>query len=188
MTIDPGTLVVAATRAEARYVPTGTRVLITGIGKVRAATALTRLLAAVGGDAPVRQIVNVGTAGALHDHHSGIFQPSTVIEHDISSTELRSMGYPVVDRWEMPDGDGTVLASGDTFVADPVRRATLAARADLVDMEGCAIAHVSAEFGVPCRMVKVVSDGADEGAMDWPSLVDDAARRLGEWFETVSPA
>ncbi|NED63768.1 nucleosidase, partial [Streptomyces sp. SID10244] len=62
------------------------------------------------------------------------------------------------------------------------------ARADLVDMEGCAIAHVSAEFGVPCRMVKVVRDGADEGAMDWPSLVDDAARRLGEWFETVSPA
>ncbi|NED60572.1 nucleosidase, partial [Streptomyces sp. SID10244] len=77
MRIDPGTLVVAATRAEARYVPTGTRVLITGIGKVRAATALTRLLAAVGDDAPVRQIVNVGTAGALHDHHSGIFQPST---------------------------------------------------------------------------------------------------------------
>ncbi|MYR04879.1 nucleosidase [Gordonia sp. SID5947] len=186
MTLDRGTLIVAATHAEARYVPTGTRVLITGIGKVRAATALTRVLAGAGDEPPVQQVVNVGTAGALHDHHSGLFVPSTVIEHDISSTELRAMGYPIVDAWEMPGGDGSVLASGDTFVADLARRATLAARADLVDMEACAIAHVSAEFGVPCRVVKVVSDGADEAAMDWPSLVDDAARRLGRWFDSVT--
>nr|WP_124711587.1 nucleosidase [Gordonia insulae] len=182
--MDRSTLVVAATRAEARYVPADTRLLITGIGKVRAATALTRALAG-DGDVPVRQVVNVGTAGALHDHHAGLYLPSVVVEHDISATELRAMGYPVVDRWEMAGGDGTVLASGDTFVADPGRRATLAAIADLVDMEGCAVAHVSAEFGVPCRMVKVVSDSADEGALDWPSLVDAAARQLGEWLTTA---
>jgi adenosylhomocysteine nucleosidase len=194
VSIDRSVLVVAATRAEAKYVPSGARLLITGIGKVRAASALTRVLTqsvlpdghdpgGVVGEPPVRSVVNVGTAGALHDHHAGLFCPSVVVEHDISSAELRSMGYPVVDRWELPDGDGTVLASGDTFVADPARRATLAQIADLVDMEGCALAHVSAEFGVPCRMVKVVSDGADEGALDWPELVDAAARQLGEWLE-----
>ncbi|ROZ93795.1 nucleosidase [Gordonia sp. OPL2] len=191
--MDRSVLVVAATRAEAKYVPPGARLLITGIGKVRAASALTRVLTESasshdhrpGGDRepPVRSVVNVGTAGALHDHHVGLFRPSVVVEHDISSAELRSMGYPVVDRWELPDGDGTVLASGDTFVADPIRRAGLAQIADLVDMEGCALAHVSAEFGVPCRMVKVVSDGADEGALDWPTLVDAAARQLGEWLD-----
>ena len=188
MTFDPTTLVVAATRAEARYVPSGARLLITGIGKVRASSALTRVLTETtraDAEHPVRQIVNVGTAGALHDEHAGIFRPSVVIEHDISSVELRSMGYPVIDRWELPDGDGTVLASGDTFVADPMRRATLARIADLVDMEGCAIAHVAADFTLPCRLVKVVSDSADEGAMDWPSLVDAAARQLGEWLEAV---
>lgn len=179
--LDPTTLIVSATHAEARYVPSGARLLITGIGKVRASTALTRALSVVHG-APIRRVINIGTAGALHDHHGGLFLPSVVVEHDISATELRAMGYPVIDRWELPDGDGSVLASGDTFVADPVRRAELATTADLVDMEGCAIAHVAAEFGVACRLVKVVSDRADEQALDWPTLVDGAARQLGDWI------
>ncbi|MDL9935761.1 nucleosidase [Gordonia sp. ABSL1-1] len=176
---DDSVLIVSATRAEAHYVPTGSRLLITGIGKVRATMALARELTL---GAPVAQIINIGTAGALHDHHAGLFVPSTVVEHDISATELRTMGYDMVDVWELPDGDGSVLASGDTFVADSARRAQLARRADLVDMEGAAVAHVSSEFGVACRLVKVVSDSADEGAMEWPALVDAAARRLGDWL------
>ncbi|MFI8774486.1 nucleosidase [Gordonia sp. NPDC062954] len=186
MTTDPfdrSTLLVAATRAEAHHLPADARVLVTGIGKVRAATTLTRALveAERDGRPPIRQLISIGTAGALRAQHTGIFFPSVVIEHDISATELRAMGYPLVDRWELPDGDGTVLASGDTFVADPVRRDVLARHADLVDMEGAAVAHVAADFGIPCRMVKIVSDAADESAMDWPSVVDAAARRLGEW-------
>ena len=177
-TLDPGVLLVSATRSEARYVPDGARLLITGIGKVAAAVALTRELAA---DSPTRRIVNIGTAGALHDHHAGLFVPSTVIEHDISSDALQAMGYPVVDSWDLAGGDGTVLATGDTFVADPVHREALAARADLVDMEGCAIAHVAAAFEIPVTLVKVVSDSADEQALDWPQLVDQAARELGDW-------
>ncbi|MGW0037476.1 nucleosidase [Gordonia sp. NPDC003376] len=177
--LDPSVLVVSATRSEARYIPQGTRLLITGIGKVAASMALTRELS---GRPQTRQVINIGTAGALHDHHSGLFVPSQVIEHDISSAELIAMGYPVVDRWNLPDGDGTVLATGDTFVADRLRRAELAERADLVDMEGCAIAHVCAAFEVDCRLIKIVSDPADETAMDWPALVDDAARRLGDWL------
>lgn len=183
MTDPSGTLVVSATRAEARYVPAGMRLLITGIGKVRAATALTReLTAALAGTAPpVTDVVNIGTAGALHAHHAGLFQPSTVIEHDISSAALRTMGYDIVDTHHF-DGDGSVLATGDTFIADPRVRDELSRRADLVDMEGAAIAHVCAEFGVALTLVKVVSDGADEMAMDWPSLVDVAARDLGRWL------
>ena len=181
---DPSILVVSATRAEARYVPDSARLLVTGIGKMRATEALTRALADPAAP-PTRLIVNIGTAGALHDHHSGLFLPSVVIEHDISAPELRAMGYPIVDRWEVADGDGSVLASGDTFVADPVRRAGLAAHADLVDMEGCAVAYVAAAFDVGFRLVKVVSDTADEKAMDWPSMVDDAARLLGDWLADV---
>ena len=158
---DPGVLLVSATRSEARYVPDGARLLITGIGKVAAALALTRELAS---GAPTQRIVNIGTAGALHDHHAGLFVPSTVIEHDISSDALTAMGYPVIDSWDLTGGDGTVLATGDTFVADPAHRAELATRADLVDMEGCAIAHVAAAFEIPATLVKVVSDSADEGA------------------------
>lgn len=178
---DPSILIVSATQAEARYVPSGARLLVTGIGKMRATAALTRALADPSAPS-TRLVVNIGTAGALHDHHAGLFLPSVVVEHDISATELRAMGYPIVDRWEVPDGDGSVLASGDTFVADPVRRASLAQQADLVDMEGCAVTYVAAAFDVRCQLVKVVSDGADEQAMDWPSLVDGAARLLGDWL------
>ena len=176
--LDPGILLVSATRSEARYVPDDARLLITGIGKVAAAVAVTRELAA---GAPTRRIVNIGTAGALHDHHAGLFLPSTVIEHDISSEALQAMGYPVVDSWNLDGGDGTVLATGDTFVAEPVHRQALAVRADLVDMEGCAVAHVGAAFEIPVTLVKVVSDSADEKALDWPQLVDRAARDLGDW-------
>ncbi|MEO9330327.1 nucleosidase [Gordonia aurantiaca] len=178
-------LIVSATRAEARHLPKESRLLITGIGKVRASIELTRELVS---GAPVRQVINIGTAGALRDEIVGdgrdLFVPSAVLEHDISSAELRAMGYEMTDRWELPDGDGTVLASGDTFVADPLRRSELARHADLVDMEGCAVAHVSARFGLPCRLVKAVTDNADEGAMEWPDLVDAAARKLAEWVET----
>ncbi|MGV9671294.1 MULTISPECIES: nucleosidase [unclassified Gordonia (in: high G+C Gram-positive bacteria)] len=179
MHTDSTVLIVSATRSEAAHVPPGARLLITGIGKVATSLALTRELAT--GPA-VREVVNIGTAGALRTHHSGLFVPSVVVEHDISSAELIAMGYPVTDRWDLPEGDGTVLATGDTFVADPAHRDRLAQQADLVDMEGAAIAHVCAAFGVGCRLVKVVTDTADEGAMDWPALVDDAAARLGAWL------
>ncbi|GAA3958156.1 nucleosidase [Gordonia caeni] len=173
-------LVVSATRAEAAHVPTGSQVLITGLGKVRSATALARRLAAEAGR--YRRVVNIGTAGALHLHHGGLYVPSRVIEHDLSAAELSALGYPVDDSWELPGGDGSVLATGDTFVNDTARREELAARADLVDMEAAALVHVCGEFGVPVRVVKVVSDYADDSAMDWPAAVDAAARDLGGWL------
>lgn len=95
--LDPGILLVSATRSEARYVPDDARLLITGIGKVAAAVAVTRELAA-GADPPHRQHRH---RRALHDHHAGLFLPSTVIEHDISSEALQAMGYPVVDSWNL---------------------------------------------------------------------------------------
>ncbi|MGB3698851.1 MAG: nucleosidase [Gordonia sp. (in: high G+C Gram-positive bacteria)] len=172
-------LVVSATHAEAAHVPPGTDLLVTGIGKVRAAVAVTRRLA--GGE--YMRVINIGTAGALHDGHAGLYTPSRVVEHDISAAELTAMGYPISDEWEIPDGDGSVLATGDTFVSDGRRRARLAERADLVDMEGAAIAQVCEAFGLPLRLVKVVSDNADDGAFDWPSAVDAAARDLGDWLD-----
>ena len=93
------------------------RPLITGIARWPQ-PALTRELAS---GAPTQRIVNIGTAGALHDHHAGLFVPSTVIEHDISSDALTAMGYPVIDSWDLTGGDGTVLATGD-YPSSPTRR------------------------------------------------------------------
>jgi adenosylhomocysteine nucleosidase len=176
-----GILVVSATREEAAHVPDGVDVVVTGIGKVASAVAVTRALAQY---PPERLplVVNIGTAGALHAHHGGLYLPSAVLNHDISSEVLRSLGHPVRDVIDLDDGDGSVLATGDSFVSDAQVRDALAARADLVDMEGFAVAFACAEVGAPCRLVKHVSDHADDSAMDWPAQVDASARVLADWL------
>ncbi len=183
-------LVVSATAAEAAHVPDRFEVLLTGIGKVDAAITVTEALGRhPAGARPT--VVNIGTAGALHGHHgaddvagtpSGLYVPSEVLNHDLSAEVLRSLGYPAQERISLPGGDGSVLATGDVFVSDPVLRDALALRADLVDMEGFAVAAACARMGAACRLVKHVSDGADESAMDWPAQVDASARVLGAWL------
>ncbi|UYP17676.1 nucleosidase [Rhodococcus sp. Z13] len=176
-----GILVVSATRAEAAHVPDRYETVITGIGKVDAAVAVTAALAAYpAGARPL--VVNIGTAGALHDHHAGLYLPSTALNHDISSDVLKSLGHPVEDVLDIEDGDGSVLATGDAFVSDAEVRDALAARADLVDMEGFAVAYAARRMGARCRLVKHVSDHADESALDWPALVDHSARELAAWL------
>ncbi|MDV7244712.1 MULTISPECIES: nucleosidase [Rhodococcus] len=177
-------LVVSATKAEAVHVPPEFDVLLTGIGKVSAAVAVAKAL----GDYPSSQkplVVNIGTAGALHEHHSGLFTPSTVLNHDISGDAIRALGHEVADRLEMPEGDGSVLATGDVFVSDAGVRDVLAERADLVDMEGFAVAYACAQVGAQCRLVKHVSDTADDSALDWPARIDASARELALWLRAL---
>lgn len=182
----PRPLIVAATAAEAAHVPEGLEVLVTGIGKTAAATALARHLAARS-DLSDLLVVNLGTAGALRDDladgHGGLFEIGTVLNHEINADAIRALGYDPRERLVLGDGP-TVLATGDVFVTDPAVRIRLAAQAHLVDMEGYAVAYVAAELGVALRMVKHVSDNADEGAMEWVALVDRSARVLGEWAAT----
>lgn len=172
-------LLVSATAAEAAHLPAGLDVLVTGIGKTAAATALARHLASYDDLSDV-VVVNIGTAGALHDHVEGLFEVGTVLNHDINADAIRALGYDPRERISVGSGE-TVLATGDVFVTDPLVRARLAEQAQLVDMEGYAVAYVAAEFGVPVRLVKHVSDNADEGAVEWVSLVDRSARALGAW-------
>ncbi|WP_246160673.1 nucleosidase [Nocardioides humilatus] len=176
-------LVVAATKAEAAYVPDGLPVLITGIGKTAAATAVARTLASYD-DLAGLEIVNIGTAGALHDHHEGLHEPGVVLNHDINADAIRALGYDPEERLVCGPGD-VVLATGDVFVTDPVVRARLAKQADLVDMEGYAVVYAARQFGVPVRLVKHVSDNADESALDWPAMVDRSARALGGWLSAT---
>ncbi|WP_037204665.1 nucleosidase [Rhodococcus opacus] len=177
-------LVVSATKAEAVHVPSEFEVLITGIGKVSAAVAVVSALADYPRtDKPL--VVNIGTAGALHEHHSGLFTPSTVLNHDISGDAIRALGHEVADLLALPDGDGSVLATGDLFVSDAGVRDVLARRADLVDMEGFAVAYASARGGARCRLVKHVSDTADDSALDWPARIDASARELGRWLAAL---
>jgi len=171
-------LVVSATPEEAQHVPDGLRVIVTGVGKVPAAAAVARELAL---DPSIREVVNIGSCGALHDHLEGLHVVSRVLNHDLSAESLRAFGYDPEEWLELGEGD-VRLATGDLFVSDPVVRARLAEQADLVDMEGYAIAWAARSAGVPVRLVKHVSDKADESALSWAEVVHRSSQELGEWL------
>lgn len=173
-------LIVVATAAEAAHVPRGLTTVITGIGKTAAAVATTRALMTAGPVAAL-QVINIGSAGALRDGVAGLFEPGLVLNHDINAAAIRSLGYEPHDELHLGD-DNTVLATGDVFVTDPSVRERLAVRAHLVDMEGYAVAFAAQQFGLPVRLVKHVSDNADQDSFDWPTLVDHSARVLGDWL------
>jgi nucleoside phosphorylase len=173
-------LVVAAVAAEAAHVPVGLDVVITGIGKASAAVATTRAVLERGRDGIV--VVNVGTVGALRDGMSGLYVPSMVLNHDMIGDAIRSLGFDAEDELPVDGGDGTVLASGDTFVVDRTVRARLAERAHLVDMEAYGVVLACRRLEVPVRVAKHVSDSADERAVDWPSLVEASSVALGAWL------
>ncbi len=174
-------LVVSATAAEAVHVPAGTQLLVCGIGKVEAAVRTSEAIARLRPDL----VVNIGTCGALREGVSGLFEPSAVLNHDFDAAGIRALGYDVTDELSVPGGDGSVLATGDRFVSDPVVRDGLAQRASLVDMEGYAVVRAAQAHGVPVRLAKVVSDSADESALEWNAVVDACARRLGEWLDRL---
>jgi len=71
-----------------------------------------------------------------------------------------------------------VVATGDAFVASKAKRKQLREDlgADAVEMEGAAVAQVCYTFGVPCLVIRSLSDRADEAAVvDLESFADIAA-------------
>ncbi len=172
-------LVVSAVAGEAKYIPRAVPVVVTGLGKTAAAVATARALGER--DTSDLVVLNVGTTGALRDGMAGLYLPSQVVNHDINADAVRAIGLDPQETLQVEGGDGTVLASGDVFVTDPVVRARLAERAHLVDMEAYGVVYACREYGAPVRVVKHVSDSADESALDWPALIDASAKVLGEW-------
>lgn len=176
-------LLVVAVREEAAHLGERIPVLLTGMGKINAAAALATVLAQ--GPRP-SEVVNLGTAGALRPGLAGrTHEIGRVLQHDIDTPVLRELtGRSYGDAITLADGDGPVLATGDLFVSDPAARDRLALEADLVDMEGYALATVARRAGVPVRLVKHVSDEAGEGAArTWRESVDDCAKILAAWAD-----
>ncbi|MEU5216719.1 nucleosidase [Streptomyces sp. NPDC020807] len=179
-------LLVLALKEEAQFLDTDLPVLLTGMGKVSAATALATVLSQ--GPRP-SEIVNLGTAGALRPGLSGTYVVGTVIQHDFDGEFLAALvGGAYGEPMTLADGGDVVLATGDSFINDETTRARLAERASLVDMEGYALATAAELAGVPLRIVKHVSDEAGEGAdRTWRESVAVSARVLADWAATNTP-
>ena len=164
-----------------------------GWGKVCAARAATRLLAASPG---LDLLLFTGVAGAAE----GSLQKwdevpaDAVMQHDMNASPLfPRFTLPPLNRDRLqPDpawldwanrslaaaqaageleGFGAVrpglIATGDQFIGDAaVLQELKAALPDLkaVEMEGGAVAQVAEQEGVPWLVLRVISDGADEAA------------------------
>ena len=175
-------LLVVALREEAEALDGVLPVLVTGPGKVNAAVAV---MAALGSSRPAA-VINIGTAGSLRDGLHGVHEIHTVTQHDFDSVEIRALvnrdyGMPL-ELVAADESARVVLATGDRFIADGEARRALSRDAHLVDMEGYAVAWAARNVGVPVRLVKLVSDGAGEGAgQTWAQTVGGHARTLAGW-------
>ncbi|MEK8105669.1 nucleoside phosphorylase [Micromonospora sp. M12] len=117
---------------EARYLPPDLPVLLTGMGKVNAASAVAAVLAA----GPRPRCCSIWArperCARVGRHPRGRHRASARPGHRAAAhAHRRDLRAPLSLATE-----GAVLATGDTFVADDVARDRLAQRADLVDMEG----------------------------------------------------
>ncbi|MBK0418345.1 purine-nucleoside phosphorylase [Leucobacter sp. CSA1] len=159
--------------------------VLTGVGKVNAATSLASELAAGG----VERVVVLGTAGvvAAGPRLDTVYQITRAVQHDFSlpSREL-CLGGPV-----LLDEDRTLaIATGDLFVQDDAQRARIAALgASLVDMETYAYASVCERFGVPLQVFKVPSDFADSSttAEEWDTVVFSKSDQLRAFCAAALP-
>ena len=177
-------LFVAALPEESAALAEHVEVVHLGVGKVQAAATLAGHLAA---RPEVELVVNVGTAGALRPREIGeVVEVGVVHQHDFDQAAVSAFvgrelpGGPI----ELPGPAGATarLATGDRIVVDEAERAALAADADLVDMEGYAVAAVCARFGVEAWLVKAVSDAANAEALtSWSDALERCARALADW-------
>jgi adenosylhomocysteine nucleosidase len=168
--------------------------VLSGIGKVAAATTATLLIQEFAAQA----LVFTGVAGGLGAgvHVGDVVLARELLQHDMDAS-------PLFPRFEVPltgrsrfatdaalsDGlraqryfasiphaaapataarlhKGLVI-SGDRFVSSAAEVQTLRAllpQALAVEMEGAALAQVCADFGRPCAVLRTISDRADDSA------------------------
>ena len=168
-----------------------------GVGMVNAATCAQVLVDRFG----VSALLNTGIAGSLD---ASINIGDVVVADDAANhiMDVCNLGYaagqtPGLDTLAFPCSPAlsksvvaaasaigaTVhtgrVASGDRFVRDNIekQRITETFDAKCCEMEGAAIAQVAWANGVPCAIVRAISDKADgSSSMDYPTFEAQAAR------------
>jgi adenosylhomocysteine nucleosidase len=173
-------LLVAALEAELVAFPAelpGFDRLVTGPGKLQATYALTRALDAATYD----EIVVVGTAGAIDPRLDGtVYDVGGAIQHDVTDID-GIVGQHVSLPTRVDFGpEGVTIATGDHFVDDAEAVGVIRPLgAGLVDMETYAYAWVAEQYGVPIRVLKAVSDRAQDDAItDWRTAVTACSHQL----------
>src|SRR5215217_4375532 len=142
--------------------------LMTGVGPVEAAVAVTRVLAEANnrGALPTL-VVSLGSAGSRRLEQCGLYQASSVAYRDMDASPL---GFPkgqtpflhlppVLPLHTMPGIPLATLSTGGNIVSGSAYDGI---EADMVDMETYAVLRACQSFGVPLLALRGISDGADD--------------------------
>jgi adenosylhomocysteine nucleosidase len=189
----PPRLIVMALEVEGRGVfeRQGVQVLYTGLGKVNAAIALTRRLAAYRHSqlAPPF-IINFGTAGSHRFVTGTLVSCYRFVQRDM---DVRALGfaYGVTPFEDLPAelefpavfsglphglcGSGDSFATGESVL-----------HCDVVDMEAYAYAKVCRLEGARFACAKYITDGADHAAAgDWSANLSAAAEAFWRIYASL---
>ena len=161
--------------------------LMTGVGPVEAAVALTAVLARLeaAGDRP-DLIVSLGSCGSRELEHAAVYQASSVAYRDMDASAL---GFPkgvtpLLDQpavmplpCPIPGVPTARLSTGANVVSGDAYNAI---DADMVDMETWALVRSAQTFGVPLVAMRGVSDGRAElkALEDWTSTLHHVDQNL----------
>lgn len=165
------------------------RVAISGMGKVSAALATQWLITEHG---PSR-LVHAGICGALGDARN--FAPGEILRVTSASEGRSGPGIPAEsvacasDLWT--ELRPATLVTVERPVFDDSLRAELLRYGELVDMEGAVVARVAHLHGLPCSIIKGVSDhagGQDRSLLQ--SRLPAVSADIGEilWKELIRNA
>ena len=157
----------------------GRRVVVccAGMGKANAAATTQVLITRYGAE----KIIFSGIAGNMASKIGigDVVIGQTVLYHD-ADMDMLDQNPPYLDEYP---GDPALIAAaqaacaqagvkaitgriatGDRFVGDTEtkRRIEAACRPDCVEMEGAAVSQIAAKNGVPCVILRAMSDNADE--------------------------
>ena len=149
----------------------GDGLFVSGVGKVNAASATQKAI-----DAGADEILNCGVAGGFDPAMkiADVFEIDRAVEYDFDLAQLNGTEVGVHNERTTPYFGlqtrglfpARTLGSGDRF-SDSQADLPLLARLGVTirDMEGAAVAHVCEMNGVPCRILKCLSDVHGQGAM-----------------------
>lgn len=170
---------------------------VCGPGKVNASICAHSMITAF----QPEWVLNLGVAGAGDETVSigDMVIATATVQHDMDTSPI---GDPVgfiskINKVEIPCDEKLrsrlkaaaasvegmkvhegIIATGDQFVCDGKVRSRIHAQfgAKAVEMEGGAVAHTCYVMGVPCGVLRSISDQADgHSTMDYPSFTKLAA-------------
>ena len=195
-------LVCVATEMEGALLQGRVPVLVTGIGAVNAAIALTRYLEREG----ARSVISCGIAGAYPMAFEelglgGVVCAESECYGDLGAhsaggfLDLRAMGFPLIGgdvfndlpMGVFPAERRAKFVTVNGCSGDDAGALAMAARTggSVENMEGAAIAHVAMMYGIPAGEIRGISNRAgnrDRGAWRVREAAEAAQRALLTWM------